>query len=104
MVEGVYGKVDKDMYLEGLLAPVFFGSAINNFGIKELLDTFVNIAPSPKSREAEEREVLATEKNFSGFVFKIHANLDPNHRDRIAFLRICSGKFERNKFYLPYPS
>ena len=99
LVEGVYGKVDKEMYLEGLLAPVFFGSAINNFGIKELLDTFVNIAPSPKSRAAEEREVLATEKNFSGFVFKIHANLDPNHRDRIAFLRVCSGKFERNKFF-----
>ncbi len=99
LVGGVYGELDKDMYLEGLLAPVFFGSAINNFGIREMLDTFINIAPSPKSREAETREVLATEKPFTGFVFKIHANLDPNHRDRIAFLRICSGKFERNKFY-----
>lgn len=99
LVEGVYGKLDKSMYTEGLLAPVFFGSAINNFGIKELLDTFVQIAPSPRSREAEQREVLVNEKNFSGFVFKIHANLDPKHRDRIAFLRICSGKFERNKFY-----
>lgn len=99
LIGGVYGELDKEMYLEGLLAPVFFGSAINNFGIRELLDTFVNIAPSPKSREAETREVLATEKPFTGFVFKIHANLDPNHRDRIAFLRICSGKFERNKFY-----
>lgn len=99
LLQGVYGKLDQEMYLEGLLAPVFFGSAINNFGIRELLDTFTAIAPSPKSREANEREVLATEKNFSGFVFKIHANLDPNHRDRIAFLRICSGKFERNKFY-----
>ncbi|OCX53083.1 peptide chain release factor 3 [Mucilaginibacter sp. PPCGB 2223] len=99
LVSGVYGELDKDMYLEGLLAPVFFGSAINNFGIREMLDTFINIAPSPKSREAETREVLATEKPFTGFVFKIHANLDPNHRDRIAFLRICSGKFERNKFY-----
>jgi peptide chain release factor 3 len=99
LINGVYGELDKEMYLEGLLAPVFFGSAINNFGIRELLDTFVNIAPSPKSREAETREVLATEKPFTGFVFKIHANLDPNHRDRIAFLRICSGKFERNKFY-----
>ncbi|HWW38617.1 peptide chain release factor 3 [Pedobacter sp.] len=99
LVHGVYGDLDQSMYTEGLLAPVFFGSAINNFGIKELLDTFIKIAPSPKSREAEQREVLVNEKNFSGFVFKIHANLDPKHRDRIAFLRICSGKFERNKFY-----
>lgn len=99
LINGVYGKLDEELYLDGLLAPVFFGSAINNFGIRELLDTFINIAPSPKSREAIEREVLATEKPFTGFVFKIHANLDPNHRDRIAFLRICSGKFERNKFY-----
>jgi peptide chain release factor 3 len=99
LVDGVYGKLDNDLYLEGMLAPVFFGSAINNFGIRELLDTFVSIAPSPKSREANERMVIANEKNFTGFVFKIHANLDPNHRDRIAFLRICSGKFERNKFY-----
>lgn len=99
LIEGVYGDLDKDLYLEGLLAPVFFGSAINNFGIRELLDTFIDIAPNPKSREAVEREVQATEKAFTGFVFKIHANLDPNHRDRIAFLRICSGKFERNTFY-----
>lgn len=99
LVDGIYGSVDKDLYTEGLLAPVFFGSAINNFGIKELLDTFIDIAPSPKHREAEERDVLVGEKNFTGFVFKIHANLDPKHRDRIAFLRICSGKFERNKFY-----
>jgi peptide chain release factor 3 len=88
LVHGVYGDLDKSMYIEGLLAPVFFGSAINNFGIKELLDTFINIAPSPKGREAEQREVAAEEKNFSGFVFKIHANLDPKHRDRIAFLRV----------------
>lgn len=99
LTEGIYGGLDKEMYLEGLLAPVFFGSAINNFGIRELLDTFINIAPSPKNHEAEQRLVTATDKGFSGFVFKIHANLDPNHRDRIAFLRICSGKFERNKFY-----
>jgi len=99
LVNGVYGNLDTSLYKEGLLAPVFFGSAINNFGIKELLDTFIEIAPSPKHREAEERDVLVEEKNFSGFVFKIHANLDPKHRDRIAFLRICSGKFERNKFY-----
>ncbi|WP_423149493.1 peptide chain release factor 3 [Rubrolithibacter danxiaensis] len=99
LVEGIYGELDKEMYLEGLLAPVFFGSAINNFGIRELLETFIEIAPSPKSREANERMVEATEKNLTGFIFKIHANLDPNHRDRIAFLRICSGKFERNTFY-----
>ena len=64
-----------------------------------MLETFLEIAPPPSSREAVEREVLASENKFSGFVFKIHANLDPNHRDRIAFLRICSGRFERNKFY-----
>lgn len=99
LVDGIYGALDKELYLDGLLAPVFFGSAINNFGIREILDTFIDIAPSPKIREAETRVVEATEKNFTGFVFKIHANLDPNHRDRIAFLRISSGKFERNKFY-----
>jgi len=100
LTEGIYGPLDKEMYQEGLLAPVFFGSAINNFGIRELLDTFIDIAPSPASREAEQRMVYANEKNFTGFVFKIHANLDPKHRDRIAFLRVCSGKFERNKFYI----
>jgi peptide chain release factor 3 len=99
LVEGVYEPFNNDLYLEGYLAPVFFGSAINNFGVQELLDTFVRIAPTPRPRTTEEREVLPTEKNFSGFIFKIHANLDPNHRDRIAFCRIVSGKFERNKFY-----
>ncbi|WP_069657913.1 peptide chain release factor 3 [Arcticibacter eurypsychrophilus] len=99
LTEGIYGPLDKEMYQEGLLAPVFFGSAINNFGIRELLETFIVIAPSPASREADQRMVYADEKAFTGFVFKIHANLDPKHRDRIAFLRICSGKFERNKFY-----
>jgi peptide chain release factor 3 len=99
LIEGVYEPFNKDLYLEGYLAPVFFGSAINNFGVKELLDTFVEIAPEPRSRFTETREVLPTEKKFTGFVFKIHANLDPNHRDRIAFCRIVSGRFERNKFY-----
>ncbi len=99
LVNGIYGKLDKSLYTDGLAALVFFGSAINNFGIKELLDTFIDIAPSPKHRQAEQRDVKVEEKNFSGFVFKIHANLDPKHRDRIAFLRVCSGKFERNKFY-----
>jgi len=99
LIEGVYEPFSKDLYLEGYLAPVFFGSAINNFGVQELLDTFVQIAPEPRSRFTEDREVKPEEKNFTGFIFKIHANLDPNHRDRIAFCRIVSGKFERNKFY-----
>jgi len=99
LVEGVYEPFNRELYLDGYLAPVFFGSAINNFGIKELLDTFVQIAPEPKSRFTETREVQPDEKKFTGFIFKIHANLDPNHRDRIAFCRIVSGKFERNKFY-----
>jgi len=99
LIEGVYDPFNKTNYLNGAVAPVFFGSAINNFGVKELLDTFVEIAPPPGPRETAERVVLPNEKGFSGFVFKIHANLDPKHRDRIAFLRICSGKFERGKFF-----
>jgi peptide chain release factor 3 len=99
LIEGVYPDFDPKEYLEGKVAPVFFGSAVNNFGINEMLDTFIRIAPSPKSRFTEEREVKPDEPKFSGFVFKIHANMDPNHRNRIAFLRICSGKFERNKPY-----
>jgi len=99
LIEGVYPDFDPTEYLEGKVAPVFFGSAVNNFGINEMLDTFIKIAPKPKSRHTEEREVTPDEKNFSGFIFKIHANMDPNHRNRIAFLRICSGKFERNKPY-----
>ncbi|MGN6507844.1 MAG: peptide chain release factor 3, partial [Chitinophaga sp.] len=99
LIEGVYDAFDKQPYLEGKLAPVFFGSAVNNFGVKDLLDTFVEIAPTPRDRESSTRTVSVGEDKFSGFVFKIHANLDPRHRDRIAFLRVCSGKFERNKFY-----
>ncbi|HSJ68409.1 MAG TPA: peptide chain release factor 3 [Anditalea sp.] len=99
LIEGVYPDFDPTDYLEGKVAPVFFGSAVNNFGINEMLDTFIKIAPKPKSRHTEDREVTPDEKNFSGFIFKIHANMDPNHRNRIAFLRICSGKFERNKPY-----
>ncbi|MFN5008731.1 MAG: peptide chain release factor 3 [Bacteroidota bacterium] len=99
LIEGVYGDFDNDAYLKGQTAPVFFGSAINNFGVKELLDTFIKISPEPRSRETTARMIDVQEDKFSGFVFKIHANLDPNHRDRIAFLRVCSGKFERNKFY-----
>jgi peptide chain release factor 3 len=99
LVEGVYPDFEKETYLNGELAPVFFGSAINNFGVKELLDTFIDIAPTPQERETDNRIVKPEEDKFSGFIFKIHANLDPRHRDRIAFLRICSGKFERNKFF-----
>lgn len=99
LIETVYEPFDEELYSEGYLAPVFFGSAVNNFGVKELLDTFVRIAPPPRPRETETREVKPEEEKFSGFIFKIHANLDPNHRDRIAFCRIVSGKFERNKFY-----
>lgn len=99
LVEGVYDPFNMEEYLDGKLAPVFFGSAVNNFGIQEMLDQFVDIAPTPKSRPTDKGEVQPDHSKFSGFVFKIHANLDPNHRDRIAFLRICSGKFERNKFF-----
>lgn len=100
MIEEVYPEFDKEAYLTGDLSPVFFGSAVNNFGVKEMLDCFVDIAPNPLPRETEERMVEPTESKFTGFVFKIHANMDPKHRDRIAFLRICSGKFARNTNYL----
>ncbi|WP_162341984.1 peptide chain release factor 3 [Cyclobacterium salsum] len=99
LIEGVYPDFDPKEYLEGKVAPVFFGSAVNNFGVQEMLDTFIKIAPGPKSRITEEREVKPEEDHFSGFIFKIHANMDPKHRNRIAFLRICSGRFERNKPY-----
>lgn len=100
IVEGVYPKFDRKQYLKGDLQPVFFGSALNNFGVRELLDCFVKIAPSPKAKESSNRLVESSEKEFSGFVFKIHANMDPNHRDRLAFIKIVSGTFERNKPYL----
>lgn len=99
VVEGVYDSFNRDAYLAGDVAPVFFGSAVNNFGVKELLDTFVRISPSPRGRETDLKMIEPGDNKFSGFVFKIHANLDPKHRDRIAFLRIVSGKFERNTFY-----
>jgi peptide chain release factor 3 len=99
LIEGVYDPFTTADYLSGAVAPVFFGSALNNFGVRELLETFVTIAPSPKERETNRRVVEPDEEKFSGFVFKIHANLDPRHRDRIAFLRVCSGKFERDKYF-----
>ena len=99
LIEGVYSEFDVNQYLAGDLAPVFFGSALNTFGVKELLDCFVEIAPSPRPVEAIERKIDPYEPAFSGFVFKIHANMDPNHRSCIAFVKICSGKFERNVNY-----
>jgi peptide chain release factor 3 len=100
LIEGVYGELDPEDYLQGIVAPVFFGSAVNNFGVKEMLDTFIRIAPTPEPRETSiATEIKPTDDKFSGFIFKIHANLDPRHRDRIAFLRVCSGRFERNKNY-----
>ena len=99
IIDEVYPDFEKEDYLEGILSPVFFGSAINNFGVKELLDCFVDIAPNPLPRITEERQINPEEDKFSGFVFKIHANMDPKHRDRIAFLRVCSGTFQRNTNY-----
>jgi peptide chain release factor 3 len=99
LIEGVYEPFNRETYLSGDVAPVFFGSAVNNFGVKELLDSFIEISPSPRGRETDKGEMNPDDSEFSGFVFKIHANLDPKHRDRIAFLRIVSGKFERNTFY-----
>lgn len=99
LIDGVYPEFDKEEYLKGNMAPVFFGSALNTFGVKELLDCFVEIAPSPRPIQAVERTVDPKEEAFSGFVFKIHANMDPNHRSCIAFVKVCSGRFERNTYY-----
>ncbi|MCU0363099.1 MAG: peptide chain release factor 3 [Bacteroidales bacterium] len=98
-VNEMYEPFNLPLYREGYLAPLFFGSALNNFGVLELLETFLGIAPCPGNVKASGRVVEPAEAKLTGFVFKIHANLDPNHRDRIAFMRICSGRFERNKFY-----
>lgn len=100
LLSGVYPNFDKQDYLEGNLQPVFFGSALNNFGVQELLNAFVDIAPNPMPKESDLRLVKPEEEQFSGFVFKIHANMDPNHRNRLAFIKVVSGKFERNKPYL----
>jgi peptide chain release factor 3 len=99
LVEEVYPKFDRDVYLEGDISPVFFGSAINTFGVQELLQCFLDIAPSPLPKESEERVVDPYEDKFTGFIFKIHANMDPKHRDRLAFVKIVSGKFHRNTNY-----
>ena len=99
LIETVYSKFDKWEYLRGNVTPVFFGSAVNNFGVQELLDCFVEMAPAPAPRFTEDREISPGESNFSGFIFKVHANMDPKHRNRIAFLRICSGKFAKSQNY-----
>jgi len=95
LVKGASHEYDYHEYMAGKLTPVFFGSAINNFGVLELLDAFAEFAPSPRPRQAEQRLVAPEEEKFSGFVFKVQANMDPAHRDRVAFLRVCSGKFDK---------
>ena len=100
LISGVYPKFNVQNYLSGDLQPVFFGSALNNFGVQELLDCFIEIAPKPRPKGSDMRIIYPTEDKFTGFVFKIHANMDPKHRDRLAFIKIVSGKFERNIPYL----
>lgn len=100
LVNGVYPTFDQESYRVAEVAPVFFGSALNNFGVQELLNCFVEIAPSPRPTLAEERLVHPEEQKFTGFIFKITANIDPNHRSCIAFCKVCSGKFVRNQPYL----
>ena len=85
LINGVYDEFDKEEYLNGKISPIFFGSAVNNFGVKELLNCFINIAPTPRPTKTEERQVEPTENKFTGFVFKVHANMDPKHRDRLVF-------------------
>ena len=100
LVKGIYPEFEKEDYLSGNLQPVFFGSALNNFGVRELLDCFIDIAPKPRAKESDTRIVEPDESKFTGFVFKIHANMDPKHRDRLAFIKIVSGTFKRNTPYL----
>ncbi len=100
LVYEVYPDFDIEAYRDGTQQPVFFGSALNNFGVRELLDCFIEIAPKPRPKESDTRLVSPTDGKFSGFVFKIHANMDPKHRDRLAFVKIVSGTFERNVPYL----
>ena len=95
LVHGASHPFDLEAFLAGTQTPVFFGSAINNFGVREILNALLDWAPAPRGRDATVREVAPAEAPFSGFVFKIQANMDPAHRDRIAFLRVCSGHFER---------
>jgi peptide chain release factor 3 len=100
LLEMVYPKFDRSQYLKSNIQPVFFGSALNNFGVEDLLRCFVKIAPIPQPKESSVRIVSPDEDTFTGFVFKIHANMDPKHRDRLAFIKIVSGEFKRNTPYL----
>ena len=100
IINEVYPNFSEDDYLNCKQQPVFFGSALNNFGVKELLDCFISVAPSPTSKNSHERIVEPNENKFTGFIFKIHANMDPKHRDRLAFIKIVSGRFKRNTPYL----
>lgn len=95
LLEGASNPFELEHYLKASQTPVFFGSAINNFGVKEMLDGFVELAPGPGPRQTTGRDVMPDEEGFSGFTFKIQANMNPAHRDRIAFLRICSGRYTR---------
>ncbi|EAQ97213.1 peptide chain release factor 3 [Congregibacter litoralis] len=95
LVKGASHEFELEKFLAGKLSPVFFGTALGNFGVREMLDNFVEWAPPPQGRGSNEREVAASERSFSGFVFKIQANMDPRHRDRIAFMRVCSGRYEK---------
>jgi peptide chain release factor 3 len=95
LVKGATPELDIEEYLAGRQSPVFFGSALSNFGVKELLDEFVQHAPAPQPHESEQRDVNPEEDKLTGFVFKIQANMDPGHRDRIAFMRICSGEYQK---------
>ena len=95
LVQGACHEFDKDAFLRGEMTPVFFGTALGNFGVDHVLDAVVDWAPKPLARVANERTVEPVEEKFTGFVFKIQANMDPKHRDRIAFMRICSGKYEK---------
>lgn len=94
-VRGATNQFDLEEYLAGRMTPVFFGTALGNFGVREMLDGFVEWAPTPRSRESKDRTVEANEEKFSGFIFKIQANMDPKHRDRIAFMRVCSGVYQQ---------
>lgn len=96
LLEATGDELDREAYLQGKVAPLFFGSAINNFGVQTLLEALIHIAPEPLPRVAQERQINSREPAFTAFVFKIQANMDPSHRDRVAFMRICSGRFERN--------
>ena len=100
LIRSVYPEFNRDDYMNGTMQPVFFGSALNNFGVRELLDAFIDIAPMPQPMESDTRLVKPEEEQFTGFVFKIHANMDPKHRDRLAFVKIVSGTFKRNENYL----